>query len=58
MKLPPEHLVIHARSALTRNGTLVHGLAVPVVQALEDALAEIGRLRERIVQLEQERFES
>jgi hypothetical protein len=55
--LPPEQLVIHARSALTRNGTLVHGLAVQLVQALEEQLAEVARLRDRVVVLEQERFE-
>lgn len=54
--LPPEQLVVHARIHLSR-GELPYPLAVDVLRALEASLEETRRLRERVVTLEQERFE-
>lgn len=57
MILPPEQLVVHARVYLNRHGSLPYQLAAQLMVAFEESLHEVKRLRERVVDLEQERFE-
>lgn len=57
MVLPPEQLLVHARVFLGRGEQLPYSVGVPLVVAFEEALSELQRLRERVVVLEQERFE-
>lgn len=54
--LPPEQLVVHARIFLGRGEPLPASVSVPLLFAFEELLGETKRLRERVVQLEQERF--
>lgn len=52
-----EQLVVHARIYLGRGEQLPYSIGVPLVLAFEEAVAEVKRLRELVVDREQERFE-
>jgi hypothetical protein len=57
---PPEQLIVEGRVHANRSPSgqpFPWAFGVELVKALEESLAEIKRLRERVVELEQERFE-